>query len=386
MKLRNFQYRIYPTGRQTRQLETVLETCRRLWNYFLEQKETAYKATKKSISYFEQKREIPSLVLKDEVLREVYSQTLQDVPKRLDKAFQAFFRRIKQGEEPGFPRFKGKGRYNSFTYPQHNGSFKLSADAARIYLSKIGNVKIAYHRPALGTWKTCVVKKTATGKWYVVISTEQPNALVVKSTKPAVGIDLGLETFATFSDGFEIKRERFFKTEQDALAKAQRKLDKQKKATLARRKAKKVVARVHERTANKRSNFTHKWSKIVANKYGVICMEDLNIKSMLAQETIVIKGEKKSAKPIHRSIADVAWNQFVNQTKYKAEDAGALSVLVNPKGTTYICRGCKKVVMKDLSQRIHKCDCGIEEPRDFNSGCNILAVGLHSLDALKKAS
>jgi putative transposase len=357
----------------------------RLWNYFLEQRDTAYKTEKKSISCFTQIKEIPQLALKDPSIKEVYSQNLRDVPRRLDKAFQNFFRRVRLGEEPGYPRFKHKDRYNSFTYPQNNGSFKLTEEG-KIYLSKIGCVKISYHREARGIWKTCTVKRTPTGKWYVVIASELPDVVINKSINSAVGIDLGLKEFAVLSDGSKIKRARFFKAEENALAKAQRKLAKQKKGSQERQKARKVVARIYERTGNKRKNFTHHNSRKIANNYGTICLEGLNIPNMLAQKTITIKGEKKSATGTHRSINDVAWNEFVNQLKYKAEEAGSSVILVNPRNTTKVCSSCGRLVDKDLSQRIHSCICGHREDRDFNASKNILAVGLHSLEVLKKAS
>jgi len=383
--IRNFQYRIYPTGKQKRQMESVLIACMRLWNYFLEQRDTAYKTDKTSISYFAQMKEIPKLAIKDPSIKEVYSQTLQDVPKRLDKAFQAFFRRVKVGETPGFPRFKNRDRYNSFTYPQNNGSFKL-AEEGKIYLSKIGHVKIEYHREAKGTWKTCTVKRTPIGKWYVVISSELPDVAVEKSIKPAVGIDLGLKEFAVMSDGSKIKRARFFKAEEDALAKAQRKFDKQKKGSPARHKTRKIVARIHERITNKRKNFTHQNSRKIVNKYGTICLEDLNVQNMLQKSTILVDGQQLSAKPTHRSINDVSWNEFVRQLKYKAEEAGSSVILVDPKNTTKMCSVCGKLVNKDLSDREHNCSCGHSEDRDLNASKNILAVGLHSLGVLKKAS
>jgi len=365
-------------------MEFVLYSCRRLWNHFLDQKIIAYKDDKKSISCYTQINEIPKLSSRDESLKEVYSQTLQDVPRRLEKAFQAFFRRCKTGEEPGFPRFKGKDRLNSFTYPQNNGSFKIDEKNGRIYLSKIGHVKIKYHRLAKGKWKTCVVKKSSTGKWHVVISTEIEFAKV-KNDRPSVGIDLGLKEFAVLSDGSRIKRERFFKTEEKALAKSQRRLAKQARGTPERKKAKKVVARIHERIADRRSNFTHQNSRMIADKYGTICVENLDISGMMENKTITVNGKKLSAKPTHRSINDVAWNQFVNQLSYKAEEAGGLVIQGNPKGTTQKCSACGRVVPKDLGEREHKCSCGFETGRDFNSSLNILAVGLHSLDVRKTA-
>jgi len=381
--MRNFQFRIYPTKKQARQMNTVLSVCQRLWNYFLNQKIEAYKTSKKSISSFTQIKEIPQLTIKDDILKEVYSQTLQDVPRRLDKSFQAFFRRVKQGDTPGFPRFKAKDRYNSFTYPQNNGSFKFTDDG-KLYLSKIGHVKIALHREVKGLMKTCVVKKTPTGKWFVVIAVE--NEIVKKvNDKPAVGIDLGCKVFAVLSDGSKVKREWFFKKEEDNLAKAQRKLVKQVKGTVKRKQVKKVVTKIHERITNKRKNFTHQLSRKIANKYGVICVEDLNILSMQKNKTITVNGITKSATPTHRSINDVAWNEFVNQLKYKAEEAGSLVILVNPRNTTKECSKCGKLTDKDLSQRVHSCSCGHTEDRDFNASKNILAMGLHSLANQKVA-
>jgi putative transposase len=367
-------------------MESVLYVCRRLWNYFLEQKITAYKTAKKHISRFDQIKEIPVLALKDESLREVYSQVLRDAPCRLDMAFQAFFRRVKQGGPVGFPRFKGADRYNSFTYPQNNGSFKLMEKDKRIYLSKIGCVKMAYHREAKGVWKKCMVKRTSTGKWYVVIVSELPDVIVKKSTNPAVGIDLGLKEFAVLSDSSKIKRARFFKAEKKALAGAQRKLAKQIMGTSERGKVKKVVARVHERITNKRNDFTHQQSHKIANKYGIICLEDLNVKGMLEKASIVISGVKQSAKPVHRGIADVAWSQFVSQLKYKAEEAGSSVVLVNPKNTTKMCSACGKLAEKDLSQREYVCPCGHTEDRDLNASKNILRLGLQSLTTLQKVA
>lgn len=364
-------------------MESVLDVCCRLWNYFLQQRIETYKATKESVSCFAQIGEIPQIAVDDDRMKMVYSQVLRDAPCRLDKAFQAFFRRVKQGCTPGFPRFKSRDRYNSFTYPQNNGSFKLDVDG-KIYLSKIGHVKIAYHRRVMGNWKTCVVKKTSTDKWYVVITAESEMVKRV-NTNPAVGIDLGLKEFAVLSDGTTIKRARFFKAEEDALAKSQRKLENQSKGTIERRRDKRVVARIYERITNKRNDFTHQASRKIANAYGTICVEDLNIRGMLREPTIVINGKTISATPTHRSIQDVAWNQFVNQLKYKAEEAGALVVMVNPKNTTKACSVCGKMTNKDLSQREHVCSCGHKEDRDLNASKNILSVGLHTLANRKAA-
>ena len=170
------------------------------------------------------------------------------------------------------------------------------------------------------------------------------------------------------SDGSKIKNQRFFKKEQDALAKAQRRLEKQTKGTPERRKAKKVVARVHERITNKRTNFCHQESRKVVNKYGIICVEDLSINRMLE--------EQKYSK----SIADAAWGQFIGFTSYKAENAGRTLVKVNPAYTSQDCSRCGHRQKMDVSVRVYVCpDCGLIIDRDLNASKNILTVGLHSL-------
>jgi len=383
----SFKYRIYPTRRQQHTLLQTLDTCRRVYNYFLGQRKDNWEQKKKSVSYYDQQNQMPQLAIKDESLNLVYAQTLQDVARRLDKAYQAFFRRIKTGDKPGFPRFRGKGWYDSFTYPQNNGAcFKLVENNTKVFLSKIGCVKIKYHRSIQGIAKTCTVKKTPTGKWFVIFSCDNVPSEHLPHSDLKVGIDAGLKTFAVLSDGTQIERKRFFKTDEAALAKAQRKLARQAKGSSKRRKAKKVVARIHERIHNRREDFAHQESRKIVNKYGVICVEDLDIPSMLQKPTITVDGVVMPARPTHRSIADAAWNSFQNKTAYKAANAGRLFVKSNPRGSTQDCYGCGKPVPKDLGQRIHNCPhCGLTLSRDLNAALNILRLGLQSLATGKVA-
>jgi len=383
--MKAFKYRIYPTKKQQQTMLQTLDTCRRVYNYFLAQRKDNWEQTGKSISCFTQVKEIPKLAIKDDALDSVYSQTLQDVARRLDKAYQAFFRRIKTGDKPGFPRFRGKGWYDSFSYPQDNGSFKLIENNTKLKLAKIGCIKIAYHRAFQGVIKTCTVKKTPTGKWFVIFSCDNVPTEYLPHSDLKVGIDAGLKTFAVLSDGTEIKRKRFFKTDEAALAKTQRKLAKQAKGSSKRKNAKKVVAKIHERIHNRREDFAHQESRKIVNKYGVICVEDLDIPSMLQGKTIEVNGVIKDARPTHRSIADVAWRSFHNKTGYKAVNAGRLFVKPNPRGSTQDCYGCGEPVPKDLGTRIHNCPhCGLMLDRDLNAALNILTAGLRSL-AVKTA-
>jgi len=343
-------------------MEQTLEICRWVYNETLALRKNAWEQEQKHISYYESKRQIPLWKKERPELKQVYSQVLQDVSMRVDRAFKAFFRRVKAGENPGYPRFKGKGRYDSFTYPQYG--FKL--EGGRLHLSKIGDVRIVLHRPIEGTIKTLTIRRSSTGKWYACFSVEyDPSPAPQKET--VVGIDVGLESFATLSNGEKIENPRFFRTDEKALAKAQRRLSKAEKATPERMKARRIVAHIHERIANRRLNFAHQTSRKVVDRFGTIVFEDLNI----------IKMEQNHH--LAKSIADVAWNQFITITESKAEEAGSRVILVNPRNTSQMCARCGMIVAKTLSDRVHTCPhCGLVMDRDQNAAINIMRLGLQS--------
>jgi len=207
---KTFRYRIFPTHKQTTILEQTLDGCRWLYNYFLEQRKNVWESEKKSLSRYDQSNTLKTLKKDHPFLTDIFSQTLQDVSTRIDLAFRAFFRRVKAGQKPGYPRFKGKGRYDSFAYPQ--SGFKLLKNVVR--LSKIGCVKIKLHRPIEGKIKTCTVRRTPTGKWFVTFVCDIEHKPVEQSIEPAIGIDMGLESFATLSNGKHIRNPRFFKHQQ----------------------------------------------------------------------------------------------------------------------------------------------------------------------------
>lgn len=310
-------------------------------------------------------------LLKEErpALEGVHSQVLQNVVDRLDKAFQSFFRRCKKGEKPGFPRFRGADRYNSFCYPQSG----FALEGRELKLSKIGSVRIKMHRPIEGEIKTCTLRRNATGSWDVSLSCE----VEIKPQTPnqeSVGIDVGLEHFAILSNGQEIANPRFFKQGEAILAKNQQKLAKLKKGTKQRQNKVRIVARVHERIRNQRKDFCHKKSKKIVDQYQYICVEDLNIKKM-------IEGSHFA-----KSITDVSWNQFRQYLTYKAAEAGRKLVLVNPAYTTQRCSACKTCEPKAISERMHCCShCGYKTTRDLNAAQNILALGIDGLGAIPRS-
>ena len=225
--LKNFQYRMYPTKKQLKTLEATLEECRWLYNHLLENRKTAYEHEGKSLSCYGQQASYPMLKEQRPSLTSVHSQVLQNVAVRIDLAMKAFYRRVKAGEKPGYPRFKGYGRYDSFTYPQSGFSI---THQSRVSLSKIGSVKMVYHRPVRGTLKTATIHKSSTGKWSITFSCEcEPERLPERHEH--VGIDVGLKTFATLSNAQEIENPRFFRREEKALKRVQRKQSKLGKGT-----------------------------------------------------------------------------------------------------------------------------------------------------------
>ncbi len=342
-----------------------MEVCRHVYNRTLAERKQVYEETGKTLSKYTLNNLLPQWKAENPEYNEVFSQTLQEVQEHVDLAFKHFFRRVKNGEKPGYPRFKGKGWYDSFTYPQMG--FKLKNN--HIYLSKIGDVYVKLHRQIEGNVKRVTVRRTSCTKWHVSLTVEAENTPVsIIDLNKVIGIDVGLSNFLTMSDGDNVSNPRFFKAEEKELARVQRKLSKTVKGTTERKKAIKVVQRVHERISNKRYDFVHQVSKYLVSKYSFIAFEDLNIKNMVKNHCFA------------KSISDAAWKMLINTTKYKAESAGSKVVLVNPANTSKMCSRCGLLVEKTLADRIHKCDsCGFVIDRDHNAAINILRLGLQSV-------
>lgn len=361
---KTFRYKLYPTKAQRTSLNNMLEVCRVVYNKVLAVRKDSWEQDKKSLSNYDTIKMLPGW--KDELpeLKDVYSQVLQNVCERVDLAYQAFFRRVKAGDKPGYPRFRGYGRYDSFTYPQ--SGFKLSD---KLYLSKIGNVKIKLHRPVEGNVKTLTIRRDGVGNWYACFSCEVDPQPLPPSVE-VVGIDLGLTTFATFSNGETIERQRWLKRDEQDLKRIQRKVSKLDKDSVERKQAIKALNHIHQRITNRRTNFAHQESHKLVNRFGLIVFEKLNILDMQANGN----------RTINKGIADVAWRQFVSYTSNKAECAGRSVLLVDPKNTTQQCSKCGAIVKKDLSIRVHDCpQCGLKMGRDLNAAINILGRGLSTL-------
>lgn len=347
----------------------TLDTCRILYNRLLEWRKAAYEQTGKSPSRYEQTNALPDWKKENDFLGKVHSQVIQEVVQRVDRSYQNFFRRCKEGKEKaGFPRFKGRGHYDSFTFPQ--SGFELQDNAVK--LSKIGSVKAIVHRHIDGKIKTCTIRRQ-NGKWFACFAIEveavplEPNGEAHERSARAVGIDVGLSSFATLSTGEQVENPRFYRKEEKALAKAQRRMSKFEKGTKECRKARKVVARIHERIRNRRHNFVHQEARKIVNRFEKIAVEKLNVKGMVKNHCLA------------KSIGDASWTMFRTVLSQKAESAARKFAEVNPAFTSQDCHACGYRAKKKLSERWHHCPmCAASLDRDHNGALNILRLGTQS--------
>ena len=362
---KTFKYRLCPTSAQRTVLQRQLDCCRWVYNKTLETRRDAYQQEKKSLSRYDTSSFLPQWKKDEPWLKEGHAQAMQNAQVRVDLAFRAFFRRVKAGDKPGYPGFKSFDHYNSFTYPQQGGNWRFTEEG-KLRLSKIGEVKIKLHRPLEDIAKTLTIRRDAIGNWYACFSCIiEPKPLPISNS--VAGVDVGLTHFATLSDGEQIENPRFFRRDEKALAKAQRRLSKETKRTPAYRKRKRVVQHIHQRIANRRRDFAHQTSRRLINIYQLLAFEKLDIQDM----------QDGNWRSMNKSISDAAWRQFTQYCSHKAEEAGRTVVFVDPRGTTQMCSGCGEIVPKDLSVRVHSCPhCGLTIDRDFNAARNILARGL----------
>ena len=362
--MKSFKYRIYPNKHQEAKLIETLSVNRQLYNACLNQKIELYKKDKTFISAYDQFKYMKSFNIEN--IDSVYSQVLQSTVMKLENSFKQFFTRVKHGDKPGFPRFKSVDRYNSFTYTQ--SGFKLNDDK-HLKLSKIGIIKIKLHRPMESTIKTCTVIKNALNQWYICFTVETPPVKKSKVTlKNKVGIDLGCKTFAALSNGIKIEHPHYYRQSEEKLASIQSKyssLKERPKEDKKKIKVKHQLNKVHEKIKNQRTDFLHKLSTKLVHEYGIIYIEDLNIKKMT----------RDSYKNLNKSILDSGWNQFIEFLMYKVEETGTQVIKVNPAYTSQICSSCGSIQEKDLSTRIHSCSCGCVLDRDVNAAINILSFG-----------
>ena len=356
-----FKYKLLPTPPQEQELGRVLGQCRVLYNTALEQRILAWQRVRVSVSRFQQEAELKDIRAAIPEYAAIHSHVLQDALARLDKTYQAFFRRVKGGEKAGFPRYQGSERYHSFTYKEFGNGAAL--DNGFLVLSKIGRIAVRWSRPLEGTPKTVTLSREADG-WYVCFSCADVPVRPLPSTGRETGIDLGIEAFATVSDGTRIFSPGWYRKAERKLKTAQRCVSRRKKGSNRRKKAVVLLAKAHQKVRRQRADFHHKTALALVRAHDTIYHEDLQTANMLKNHHLA------------KSIQDAGWATFLSILAFKAAYAGKQAVAVPPAYTSQWCSGCGILVSKGLSVRWHSCpECGTRLHRDHNAAKNIERLG-----------
>jgi putative transposase len=343
-------------------LETVVWRCRVLYNTALEQRRTWWgRGQGVSATYYQQKAELPDLKAACPKFAQVNAQVLQDVIVRVERAYQAFFRRVKAGEAPGYPRFQGRNRHNSFTYPQNGGGAVL--DGGILSLSKFGRIPLRLHRPPAGTPKTVTVSREANG-WYVCFSCAEVPTQPLPATGRETGIDVGLKVFLVTADGENVENPRHLRRAERVLKRADRRVSRRKKGSNRRKKAVTLSAKKHQQVKRQRQDFHHQAALLLVREYDTLYLEDVRVANMVRN------------RHLSRSISDAGWAAFRSILEAKAVYAGRQVMAIPAHYTSQDCSGCGERVPKSLSVRTHVCSsCGLVMDRDGNAARNIQWAG-----------
>ena len=356
--IRTYTMRLKVSRRQGDMLLRLLGQLCELYNMALQQRRNAYRELRVSVNYLNQQTQLTELRNGVEEYAAFPVAIQRDPLRRLDRAFKAFFRRIKSVEKPGFPRFRSRARYDSFNVPK--GSFGFSGAGLRI--TRLGTFRTKTKCKIKGEPLELRVKRCG-AKWQAQVVCDIGPAPEKIAVRNAVGIDLGLTSLAVLSDGTEIANPRWTKREEDRLAAANRELARKTRGSRNRLKSREHLQRVHQCIAGLRSSYLTGVAKRLVFAYDLIAHEDLKIRNMVRSN-------------LAKSIMDAAWGQLIRRLQCEAECAGKWVVPVNPRGTTINCSGCGEKVPKTLAQRQHDCPkCGLSLGRDHNAALNILALG-----------
>lgn len=356
--LKAYKYKLYPTPNQVEALTLQLSECSRLYNAAIAERIGAYKIAHKSVNYYDQKKQVKEVRASGDCLIANH-QVAADVIKRVDRAFQAFFRRCKSGSAPGFPRFRSYKLYDSLTFTTWDNGCRFVGK--KLYVAGAGNLKIRLHRPIEGRIKTLTIKREG-HQWFAIFTVECEGR-PLEPTGQLVGIDVGLKSFAALSTGETIANPRWYAQVEKELRVAGRRLARRQKGSKGWNQAKDQLRAIHRKISNKRKDFQHKTSRAIVNRFDMIAVENLNIKGM-------------AMGMLAKSVHDAGWSDFRHCLEYKSKEAGRNFLAVNAAGTSQTCI-CGQRVSKTLATRQHLCPtCGANEDRDIMSARIILKRAL----------
>ena len=357
---RAYKFRIYPDAKRQAEIDERLVLAQQFYNKILEKSIESYKNAKTNVSMAQFNRFVKEIIQEDKKYLKLYSQTRCEIEYRLMKAYQNFFRRIKEGsKKAGFPRFRSRDRYKSITYPQDNGSFSIRKDRLRV--SRIGTMKIELHRKMEGTIKTLSIKREGRNYYAVFTAINGIKVTDINNINP-IGIDLGLNSFVALSDGTKMEKPKFMQQKRKKIARWQKIVARRSKGSKRREKAKMHLQKAYEYSTNQSDDYLHKLSgNLVNSGYTSFAVEDLHIQNMVKNHRLA------------QSIQNASWNRFIQMLSYKAESAGMKVIKVDARNTSKECSNCGNIQEMPLSERIYICNrCGMQMDRDINASINIL--------------
>jgi putative transposase len=356
---RSFKYRLHPNISQESVLDQWLRQCAAIYNAGLEQRIMWWRQSRQSICYNDQTVQLTDLRAADPSFRSVPVEVQRSALRRLDHAFAAFFRRCRSGETPGFPRFRATRRYDSFAIG------RVSVKNDRVHVPKMN-----LYRSIGGKIRNATIRRDASGKWWVIFQCDLGEVPMKIAVQNMVGIDLGLSSLATLSTGEKIQNPRFARRAEDQLARRQRDLARKQKRSKNRERARSLVAKAHAHVASQRLDHARKEARKLLDRFDAVAHEDLSLRALA-------RGM------LSKSFADASWGLLLRCLASKAEEAGKHVVPVDPRQTSQLCCRCGKIVPKDLSEREHRCICGLTIDRDHNAAINVLARGRRALELAK---
>lgn len=368
--MRNYKFRIYPNKTAQKILGDIFYGHRCLYNKALEQRITAWKETELSLTAFDQNKSLNQV--RKTKFPQVNCTSFQQTMRRLDIAFQAFYRKTKKHrpcEKPGFPRFKPETRFNSIVFRNNDGA---RIKSSKLVITNCPPIRVKWHRDIpedVVVIKQIRILRKGT-KWFVCVALEGNFTSQHRKTRSVIGIDLGITHLATTSDGVFYDSPKFYIKSQKRLRVLQRSVARKKKGSKSRGIAVQHLAKLHEHIANQRADFLHKLTFNLAQNHDAIVLEDLTLAFMNRNRYLA------------KSSLDVAMGTFTQMLEYKAESAGVQVVKVDPKFTSQVCSSCGQIVKKSLATRTHKCDCGLVLDRDVNAAKNILQRGASLLGSI----